>query len=227
MSTSGINQAQLKLNGSSLLSSIAATYTVGPTSSQLAAQSGVQSIALDGVSKGSVGPAVSTDISPNAQLLNKLKQLEAQDPAKFKQVVTDIANQLTTAAQSGTGDRQKFLAGLAAVFTKAESGDLSGFQAPKSSANPAVNVYGQNAAAAAQVIDPSQAGSGTKSGHHHHHHGGGASQDPLANIFKELDSALASTAGRVSSSSTAATGTAISAGKVAAPSDTDNDGDGH
>ena len=144
----------------------------------------------------STGPAASTHISKQSQLLSKLQQLQQQGSAKFKQVVTDIATKLQTAAQSATGDQQKFLTDLAAKFQKAESGDLSGFQPPAQSANSTAAYYQQSAAqTAAQGNATTSAASGSKHGHHHHGNGqpGNAqsgAQQALSGIFAELNSAL-------------------------------------
>ena len=69
-------------------------------------------------------------ISPAGQLLSQLQQLQAQDPVKFKQVVTDIANQFQAAAtQQGQTPQGQFLAQLASQFQNvANGGSLSQLQ---------------------------------------------------------------------------------------------------
>lgn len=89
--------------------------------------------------------------SRGGQLLSALQQLQVADPAKFKQVVSDIADQLSVAAYGATGNDQQLFQKLADKFTAAENGDLSGFQSPSLSAQrtPA-QVYQQTA----ELTDP-------------------------------------------------------------------------
>ena len=74
------------------------------------------------------------EISGPGKLFSELKQLAAQDPAKFKQVVSDIAAKLKAAAGATasptTGvNGNSFLNDLAAKFeSAAQSGDASGLQ---------------------------------------------------------------------------------------------------
>jgi hypothetical protein len=82
------------------------------------------------------------DISGPGKMFAELKQLASQDPAKFKQVATDIASKLKAAAGgtdstagsdgSTTGpaaSANKFLTELAAKFdSAAQTGDVSGLQ---------------------------------------------------------------------------------------------------
>lgn len=86
-------------------------------------------------------------MSSGGQLLSALQQLQVADPAKFKQVVGDIADQLALAAYGARGGEQELYQKLADKFTAAENGDLSGFQPPPLSAQrtPA-QVYQQTAA---------------------------------------------------------------------------------
>jgi hypothetical protein len=71
----------------------------------------------------------SAAISGPGKLLSRLQQLQAQDPAKFKQVMTDISGKLQTAAGQATGGQGQFLSGLASQFqAAASSGDLSGLR---------------------------------------------------------------------------------------------------
>jgi hypothetical protein len=80
---------------------------------------------------GAVQQAVSTSgdsahISGPGQLLGQLQQLQAQDPTKFKQLVSDIASQLQAAAQQTTGIQANFLSELAGKFqTAATTGNVS------------------------------------------------------------------------------------------------------
>jgi hypothetical protein len=112
-------------------------------------------------------------ISKFGDLLSKLQDLSAKDPAKFKQVASDIASKLKDA--SGSDPRLK---DLADKFSKAaESGDMSAFQPPAAAAG---------------------AGGASGGGHHHHHHGGGggtsqssALKDLFASLSAGVDQALA------------------------------------
>ena len=193
MSSLSIDGSQLALNAFSL----GATQPISGIQGLQDSQAATQGVDTDGDTSGSTGPAASTHISKRGQLLSKLQQLQQQDPAKFKQVVTDIATKLQDAAKSATGDQQKFLSDLADKFQKAESGDLSGLQPPAKSANGAAALYQQNTQNA-QSANQSVTTQTTQSGKHgHHHHGGGQSgsaqsgaQQTLTGIFAELNSAL-------------------------------------
>ena len=85
-------------------------------------------------------------VSPLAQILSELQQLQQADPGKLKTVLSDIAKQLQTTAQQDGGDQGQFLSNLASKFQQAaQTGDLSSLQP-------------------------------TRGHHHHHHHGAGAYQ---------------------------------------------------
>jgi hypothetical protein len=221
MSTLSIDPNQIALQ----LFGIGSTQSITGVSSTQAGQTGTQAIDSDGDSDGSVGPASSTHISQQAQLLSKLQQLEQSNPTEYKQLLTNAANQLTTAAQSATGQDQQFLTSLASKFTQAANGDLSALepdqQSGSSSSNGTTNtsssLTSQALAAYAQaqgsqssltLPDLSQNGStsstSSTSGHHHHHHGGGSSstQSAVSNVFQQLASALGLSTDSSSSSST-------------------------
>ena len=92
-------------------------------------------------------------LSPFAQMLAELQQLQTTDPAKYSQVTQQIASNLTTAAQTATSSGNTTaatqLTQLASDFTSAsKSGQLP------------------------SVSDLAQAVGG---GHHHHHHAHAAS----------------------------------------------------
>lgn len=77
------------------------------------------------------GVAASADMSKPAELLNKLKQLKQQDPTKFKQVMSDIADELRTAAKNSGAAGGAMLSKLADKFEQAgQTGDLSTLQPP-------------------------------------------------------------------------------------------------
>lgn len=149
--------------------------------------------------KSSIPPAMgagSASISKPAELLSKLKQLEQTDPAKFKQVVTQLSSDLKTAAGKATGAQADFLNKMADGFAQAATtGDLSAMQPPQ----------GGPPGGQAQ-------GAGH---HHHHHHGGGAPggdavQAAFATALSSIDSALGATSTSTTSQDTSTT--AASAG---------------
>ena len=80
------------------------------------------------------GSGDGADISGPGKVFAGLKQLASQDPAKFKEVASDIADKLKdaagTAGSSAAGAAQ-FLTDLASKFeTAAQTGDVSGLQPP-------------------------------------------------------------------------------------------------
>jgi hypothetical protein len=75
------------------------------------------------------GDGDSQRISAAGQLFTKLEQLKQQDPAKLKQVLTQIANQLNTASQQAQGSQAQFLSQLATRFQNAaQTGDITQLQ---------------------------------------------------------------------------------------------------
>jgi hypothetical protein len=93
------------------------------------------------------------DISLAAQFLNKLQQIQLQNPDQFKQIASTIADQLQKEAKAalsaGNSTQANQLNQLASEFqTAAQNGQIPSIQALQ------------------------QAG---LSGHHHHHHGSHAS----------------------------------------------------
>ena len=93
-------------------------------------------------------PASSTTVSKPGELMAKLSQLLQQDPAKFKQVTEQIADDLKTAASNASGPQASFLSKLSGDFAQAAStGSMDSLKPP--------------------------AGGGEHNGAVHHHHGGG------------------------------------------------------
>lgn len=95
-------------------------------------------------------------LSPFAQLMNTLQQLQQSNPTQYQQVTQQIATNLQSAAQTATADGNSTQATqlnqLASDFNSAsQSGQMPNMQ------------------------DLSQAVGG---GHHHHHHAHAASSDP-------------------------------------------------
>lgn len=123
--------------------------------------------------------------------MSQLQQLQQQDPAKFKQFMSDEAAKLKDAASKATGEDAKRLSSLADKFSQsASSGDLSAFQ-PKQAA-----AQGGNNTSGVQAYQQAQAQAGQ---HHHHHHGGGgggggAVQQALSGLSSDLASVLGSAA---------------------------------
>jgi hypothetical protein len=111
----------------------------------------------DKAAGGTTGIGASSDksqLSPFAQLVSTLQQLQQSDPAKYQQVTQQIATNLQSAAQTdqanGNTTAANQLKQLAADFSNAsKSGQLPNFQ------------------------DLAKA----VGGHHHHHHGHANSAD--------------------------------------------------
>lgn len=114
-------------------------------------------------SLGSIGnTAATTDsqqLSPFAQVMSELQQLQQSDPAQYQQVTAQVATNLQTAAQTAQSNGNS----TAAAQLNQLSTDFSG--ASKSGQLPSVQ-------------DLAQAIHG---GHHHRHHAQAASSDPDGN----------------------------------------------
>lgn len=112
--------------------------SIGQTTStselaRLRALQAAQSDSTDASSASGSSSDVSTSvgISKPAQEMKKLAALQQSDPAKFKEVVSQIADQLSQAASSQTGAAADKLNEMADKFEKAaDSGDLSSLQPP-------------------------------------------------------------------------------------------------
>lgn len=76
--------------------------------------------------------SAATDISGPGAMMKKLQQLKESDPDKFKQVMSDMADQLSALAkQQGDTDGTSRLSQLASKFaTAGQTGDLSALQPP-------------------------------------------------------------------------------------------------
>jgi aromatic ring hydroxylase len=131
---------------STATSSTASATTSSPTSSSVSEAS---------------QPSDSSQLSPFAQILNTLQQLQQSNPTEYQQVTKQISTNLQSAAQSAQADGNTSAANqlnqLASDFTTAStSGQLPNIQ------------------------DLAQALGG---GHHHHQgHGGGADLDQSTSI---------------------------------------------
>jgi hypothetical protein len=118
---------------------------------------GVTTKAPGNSASGIGGPSDNSQLSPFAQLMSTLQQLQQSDPAKYQQVTQQISTNLQSAAQTDLANGNPAAANqlnqLATDFTNAsKSGQL-----------PSVKDL-------AQAI-----------GVHHHHHHHSASADPAAN----------------------------------------------
>jgi hypothetical protein len=96
-------------------------------------------------------------LSPFAQLVSTLQQLQQSNPTEYQQVTKTIATNLTTAAQTaqtdGNTNAAAQLTQLASDFTSAsQNGTLP------------------NLKDLAQATGATTNGTGATSGHHHHHH---------------------------------------------------------
>jgi hypothetical protein len=131
------------------------------------------------------GSAAQVQLSKPGELMQKLSQLQASDPAKFKDVVQKISDSFATAAKNATGDDAKRLQDVADKFAQAaESGDLSAFRPAQAGAHAP-----QGAGA---DLQGAQAGYAAHRGHGHHHHGGAPSKamsDALSSAVSIVNSA--------------------------------------
>src|SRR5436305_14679560 len=119
MNVSGIGSATVLLHAYGVDALQPTTGAAAPTARQTA-----------GVTCDSDKDRDSSRISPMAQMLSKLQQLQAIDPTKFKQVLSDIAGKLQTLAQQqGQDAGGSWLNKLADRFqTAAQTGDPSSLQ---------------------------------------------------------------------------------------------------
>jgi hypothetical protein len=94
---------------------------------------------------GSASSSGSADLSDAAKFFSKLQNRSQTDPAKFKQLTSEISSELQTAAQEASGSQATFLSDLANQFqTASQTGSVSSLQPPSTASQAA--------------------------GHHHHHH---------------------------------------------------------
>jgi hypothetical protein len=144
MSTGSINP----LSNSYLQSILGGVLNAGSTT-------GTTNNSLNNIGASSVVQPDNSQLSPFAQLMSMLQQLQQSDPAKYQQVTQQIATNLKTAAQTATSEGNTAAASqltqLSSDFTSAsQSGQLPNVQ------------------------DLAQAAGGH---HHHHHHIASASSD--------------------------------------------------
>jgi hypothetical protein len=159
----------------------------------------------------SVTSATAVDVSKPGELLAALQQLQQEDPAKFKDVVAQLAKEVRDQAGQATGRQADALTRFAdRLDTVASTGDLSALR-------PHAHGGGHRARGA-QAYQAAQASSGVAPGGQADtdgdHEGGGAASGPsstsasprseldtlLANLLKTVNDAL--TGGSVTSGST-------------------------
>jgi hypothetical protein len=137
-----------------------------------------------------VGDAATSNVSTAGSIFDQLESLEQSDPAKFKQVVGEMASALREDAKQATGADATMLGKMADRLDQAaHTGQLADASSP-SGAQPARH-----------------------HGHGHHHHGGGAGA-----IGVQLQSAFAaamSSAGGSTSTTATTTTTATTADTTA------------
>jgi hypothetical protein len=150
--------------------------------------------------------AASAKFSKPGELMQKLAQLQEQDPAQFKQVLTQLADSLQQVADK-SGNSSGMAAKLATAFKDAAStGDLSALQSALQPPNVATAAQANSAN---QTANAAQGAQGQHHGHHHHH-GGGAIASAFATAISQIDAALQGT----STSSTTNTGAATATGST-------------
>jgi hypothetical protein len=101
---------------------------------------------------GDDGTGASASLSPLAQVLGQLQQLQLTNPGELKTVLTDIADKLQAAAQQEGGSQGQVLNDLASKFQQAaQTGDLSQIRPHHHHGH-----HHHGAAAYQQQSDPSQ-----------------------------------------------------------------------
>jgi ABC-type transporter Mla subunit MlaD len=118
--------------GSSLFSSATAELQMQTQSPATQRQSGASQLSNDTVS-----------LSPRGQFIGSLQALQASDPQKFKQILTQAAGELQTeAGKAGNTARAQSLSGLARKFQDvANTGDVSQLK-PATYSNRVQQAYG-------------------------------------------------------------------------------------
>ena len=114
-----VNYTSLSIQESSLTQGVGAAGAGGA----LLAGGGVQQTQNASGDSGADFRARSIVVQP------QLQQLQSQNPTQFKQLVSNIANQLQAASQQATGNQATFLSNLASKFqTAAQTGNLASLQ---------------------------------------------------------------------------------------------------
>jgi len=128
---------------------------------------------------GSQG-ATTTSISSPGQLFSDLQQLSQQNPTQFQSVAAQLASSFQTAAGQASGPQAQFLTNVANQLTQAaQTGTLSAPQSAGSATPAQSTAQAASTAQTASAAPAQSASSSSQSGgahHHHHHHHGGSSQ---------------------------------------------------
>jgi hypothetical protein len=131
-----------------------------------------------------MGGAATAQISTPGQFLSDMQQLSQQNPAEFKAVAAQVATSFQNAASQTSGPQAQVLNNLANQFSQAaQTGSL---QAPQGTQ------AGQAAQApqGLQGVAASQGSGGAGVHHHHHHHGGGGSATQSSVIQQAFQGAM-------------------------------------
>jgi hypothetical protein len=158
MSVSGVSSGFSSSELLNLLGS-SSTQSVG------AASSGSNTLAsILGGSASSAGDTA--QISGPGQLFAQLQQLQQSNPTQFKQLTSQIAGQLQTAATQVTGGEAGFLANLATKFqTASQTGDVSSLQPSQLNAGGSVaGTYDQQGQLAQTLLSTLNSSDGSSSG---------------------------------------------------------------
>jgi hypothetical protein len=140
-----------------------------------------------------------TELSPFAQLMSMLQQVQQSDPAKYKQIAQQIATNLQSAAQTATSQGNT----AAATQLNQLSADFS------------------NASQSGQVPNVLELARAIGGGHHHHHHATSASSGSEGSqLLSQLQAAFQSNTAQSGSVNPMSIifGTLSSAGVTATPS---------
>lgn len=146
-----------------------------------------------------MGGVASTSISTPGQFFSEMQQLSQQNPSEFKTVAAQVATSFQNAASQATGQEAQFLTNLANQFTQAaQTGTL---QAPQGAQS------GQSGQAAQGAQGTQSGSGAEGHHHHHHHGGGSMSQSSsvqqaFASAMSILEQATGSTSTSGPSTST-------------------------
>jgi hypothetical protein len=148
------------MNINSLYGSIASMPTTTSTGAVSPSSASISSIPPP------IGGAATASISTPGQFLSQMQELSQQNPTEFKAVAAQVATSFQNAASQASGSQAQFLTNLANQFSQAaQTGSLQPPQGAQSAQAP----QGAQGVQASQ----SSGGVGTHH-HHHHGGGGGS-----------------------------------------------------
>jgi hypothetical protein len=117
----GVREVVVNISGIGSSSSVSVLRQVGAASN---ASTGSTSASSSDVKSD-------VQLSKPAAMMKKLESLQQSDPAKFKEVMTNISESLASAAESASGESASRLSEMAQKFASAaETGDLSSLKPP-------------------------------------------------------------------------------------------------